>query len=163
MHKAKRKEIKDLNEGAVFIDHSKISVTYRHEVNTAEALNVSAENFRIIASYLTAPPTLITLSTKTFTYLQQSSTVFDTAEEEVIHVWRLKIVKRLLFQMQTSIIVVLLLSSGFACAGLGNLLRLAEFIADIYQQFPHSCIFIMDSEAQKGKTYFYIIYSFVFM
>jgi hypothetical protein len=48
MHKATRKEIKDLNEGAVCIDHSKISVTYRHEVNTAEALNVSAENFGII-------------------------------------------------------------------------------------------------------------------
>jgi hypothetical protein len=65
--------------------------------------------------------------------------------------------------MQISIIVVLLLSSGFACDGLGNLLRLAKFIADIYQQFPHSCIFVMDPEAQKGDNYFYIIYSFVFM
>jgi hypothetical protein len=54
--------------------------------------------------------------------------------------------------MQTSIIIGLLLSSGFASASLGNLLRLAEFIADIYQQFPHSCIFFIDSEAQKGEN-----------
>jgi hypothetical protein len=53
--------------------------------------------------------------------------------------------------MQTSIFIGLLLSSGVASAGLGNLLRLAEFIADIYQQFSHSCIFIIDSEAQKGE------------
>jgi hypothetical protein len=69
MRKARRKEINDLNEGAVCIDHSKISVTYRHEVNTAEALNVSAENFRIIASYITAPTTLNTVNTKKFTHL----------------------------------------------------------------------------------------------
>ena len=59
--------------------------------------------------------------------------------------------------MQISIILMLLFSSGAVSAGLQKVLRLAEFIADIYQQFPHSCIFIMDSEAQKGKNYFYII------
>jgi hypothetical protein len=41
-----------------------------------------------------------------------------------------------------------------------SLLRLTEFIADIYQQFPHSCFFIIDSEAlQQGEIEFYIIYS----
>jgi hypothetical protein len=54
--------------------------------------------------------------------------------------------------MQNSIIIGLLLSSGVESVALGNLLRLAEFIADIYQQFPHSCIFIIDSEAHKGKN-----------
>jgi len=64
-----------------------------------------------------------------------------------------------MFQMQIYIIVVLLLSSGSVSGGLEKVLRQAEFIADIYQQFKHSCIFIMESEAQKVKNYFYIIYS----
>ena len=152
MHIATRKEKIGLNEDAVCIDHCKINVTYRPEVNKAEALNVSADNFRIIASYVTAPPTLITLRTKTCTYLQQSTAVFDTAGQEVIRVPRLKIVNRLLFQMHNSIIIGLLLSSGVANAGSGNLLRLAEFVADICQQFPHNCIFVMDFDSQKGEN-----------
>ena len=64
-----------------------------------------------------------------------------------------------MFQMQIYIIVVLLLYTGAVSCGLEKVLKQAEFIADIYQQFPHSCIFIMDPETQKGKNYFYIIYS----
>jgi hypothetical protein len=44
---------------------------------------------------------------------------------------------------------VLLLSSGAVSGGLENVLRTTEFIADIYQQFPHSCIFIINPEAQQ--------------
>jgi hypothetical protein len=55
--------------------------------------------------------------------------------------------------MQTSIFFVLLLPSGAVSAGLKDLLRITEFIADIYQQFPHSCIFIIDSEAQQGENF----------
>jgi hypothetical protein len=51
--------------------------------------------------------------------------------------------------MQIGIVVVLLLSSGAVSGGLENLLIIAEFIADIYQQFPHSCIFIINPEAQQ--------------
>jgi len=54
-----------------------------------------------------------------------------------------------MFQMQIYVIVVLLLSSGSVSGGLQKVLRLAEFIADIYQQFPHSCIFIINPEAQQ--------------
>jgi len=54
-----------------------------------------------------------------------------------------------MFQIQTYIIFMLLLSSGAVSAGLEKLLGLAEFIADIYQQFPHSCIFIINPEAQQ--------------
>ena len=53
-----------------------------------------------------------------------------------------------MFQMQIYIIVVLLLSSGAVSAGLEKVLRQAEFIADIYKQFPHSCIFILNTEEQ---------------
>ena len=64
-----------------------------------------------------------------------------------------------MFQMQIYITVVLLLFSGAVSAGLEKVLRQAEFIADIYQQFPHSCNFIICSEAQQqGKEKFYIIY-----
>jgi hypothetical protein len=57
-----------------------------------------------------------------------------------------------MFEMQIDIIIVLLLSSGAVSVDLENLLRLTEFIADIYQQFPHSCIFIINSEAeQRGE------------
>jgi hypothetical protein len=51
--------------------------------------------------------------------------------------------------MQIYIIVVLLLSSGAVSAALEEVLRKAEFIADIYQQFPHSCIFIINPEQQQ--------------
>jgi ribose/xylose/arabinose/galactoside ABC-type transport system permease subunit len=54
-----------------------------------------------------------------------------------------------MFQMQIYIIVVLLLYCGAVSGGLQEVLRLAEFIADIYQQFPHSCIFLINSEAQQ--------------
>jgi hypothetical protein len=64
-----------------------------------------------------------------------------------------------MFQMQIYIIVVLLLYSGVVSGGLEKELRQAEFIADIYQQFPHSCIFIVnDEEQQQGEDLFYIIY-----
>jgi hypothetical protein len=57
-----------------------------------------------------------------------------------------------MFQMLIYIIIVLLLSSGAASGGLDEVLRQAEIIADIYQQFPHSCIFIINYEAQqKGE------------
>ena len=54
-----------------------------------------------------------------------------------------------MFKMQIYIIVVLLLSSGAGSGGLEKVLRLAQFIADIYQQFPHSCIFTTNCEAQQ--------------
>jgi len=51
--------------------------------------------------------------------------------------------------MHICIVFVLLLSSG-AVRGVSNkVLKLAQFIPDIYQQFPHSCIFIMTPEAQQ--------------
>ena len=54
-----------------------------------------------------------------------------------------------MFQMQLYIIVVLLFSNGAVSGGLEKVLRLAQFIADIYQQFPHSCIFIINPAAQQ--------------
>jgi hypothetical protein len=51
--------------------------------------------------------------------------------------------------MQIYIIVMLLMSSGAVSGGLENLLRQAEFIADIYRQFPHGCVFIVNCEAQQ--------------
>ena len=54
-----------------------------------------------------------------------------------------------MFQMHIFIIFVLSLSSGAASVGLEKVLRQAEFIADIYQQFPHCCIFILNCEAQQ--------------
>jgi hypothetical protein len=51
--------------------------------------------------------------------------------------------------MQIYIIFLLLLYSGAVSSGLEKVLRLAEFVADIYQQFQHSCIFIINSEAQQ--------------
>jgi hypothetical protein len=61
--------------------------------------------------------------------------------------------------MKLYIVVVFLLSSGAVSGGSKKVLKLAEFIADIYQQFPHSCIFIINCEAQQqGEDEFYIIY-----
>ena len=54
-----------------------------------------------------------------------------------------------MFQMKISIIFVLLLSSGAVGAGLEKLLRQADFIADIYQQFLHGYIFIINFEQQQ--------------
>jgi hypothetical protein len=51
--------------------------------------------------------------------------------------------------MQINIIVLLLLYSGAVSGSLEKVLRLTEYIADINQQFPHSCIFIITPEAQQ--------------
>jgi hypothetical protein len=58
-----------------------------------------------------------------------------------------------MFQMQIYIIFVLLISSGTVGGGVESVWRQAEFIVDIYQQFPHSCIFIKNSELrQQGEN-----------
>jgi len=54
-----------------------------------------------------------------------------------------------MLQTRIYITVVLLLYSGAVSCGIEEVLRLAEFIADIYRQFPHSCIFIINPEAQQ--------------
>jgi hypothetical protein len=65
-----------------------------------------------------------------------------------------------MFEMQIYIIVVLLLWCGAVSGGLEKVLRQSEFIADFYNQFPHSCIFIIDPELQQqGEDSFYTIYS----
>jgi len=57
--------------------------------------------------------------------------------------------------MQIYIVFVFLLSSGAVSGGLEKVLRLSQFIADIYQQFPHSCSFIINPEAQQqGEDWF---------
>jgi hypothetical protein len=62
--------------------------------------------------------------------------------------------------MQIYVIFVLLLYSGTVNGGLKKVLKLAEFIADIYRQFPHSCISIINSEAQQqGEDRICFIYS----
>jgi len=69
-----------------------------------------------------------------------------------------KTVQSVLFQMQTHIIFVLLILSGAVSASSESLLRLTEYIYDIYQQFPHSCIFIINCESQQqGEIEFYMI------
>ena len=51
------------------------------------------------------------------------------------------------------------MSIGAVSAGLEKVLRQAEFIADIYQQFPHCYIFIIHPEAQQQfEDSFNIIY-----
>ena len=65
-----------------------------------------------------------------------------------------------MFQMQICVIVVLLFYSGSVSGGLEKVLRQAQFIADIYRQFPHSCIFIINPETQQqGEDWFCIIYN----
>ena len=54
-----------------------------------------------------------------------------------------------MFQMQICVIVMLLFYSGSVSGDLEKVLRLEEYIADIYRQFPPSCIFIINPEAQQ--------------
>lgn len=63
-----------------------------------------------------------------------------------------------MFQMQTCIIFMLLLFTGATSDGLEKMLKLAEFIIDIYHQLPRCCICLVNSEAQlEGENRFYII------
>jgi hypothetical protein len=48
---------------------------------------------------------------------------------------------------------MLLLPSGVVNGGLERVLRQAEFIADIYRQFPQGCIFIINPETQQQSEY----------
>ena len=54
-----------------------------------------------------------------------------------------------MFQIQIYIIFVLLMFSDAVTAVSDNVLRHAKFIADIYKQFPNSCIFIINPEEQQ--------------
>jgi len=78
--------------------------------------------------------------------MQQKTSGVSAKQQIPTDTWNLD---RQRSQMQTYIIFVLLLSSGAVNGGLEKVLRMAEFIADIYQQFPHSCIFIINPEAQQ--------------
>jgi hypothetical protein len=49
---------------------------------------------------------------------------------------------------------VILLSSVTVSAGLEKVLIILVFIADIYQQLPRSCIFIINCETQQGENTF---------
>jgi hypothetical protein len=82
--------------------------------------------------------------------LQRSTTVLETAGEEILR-GKTKILNIFRGQMQTSIIFVFLFSSGAVIGGSDNIARLTEFIADVYQHFPHRCFFIISSEAQQGE------------
>jgi len=84
MHITSGREIRGLNEDTVFIDRRMLGVIYKPSVSTAEAFNMSLDTFRIISYFVTAPPTLITLHTKTCSYLQQSIRDLDTAGEKIV-------------------------------------------------------------------------------
>jgi len=51
--------------------------------------------------------------------------------------------------MQICVVFVLLLSRGAVTGVSKKVLKEAQFIADIYQQFPHSCMFIINPAAQQ--------------
>jgi hypothetical protein len=46
-------------------------------------------------------------------------------------------------------IIMLLLSSGAVSGGLEKVWRQAKFIVDIYRQFPHSCVYVINPETQQ--------------
>jgi hypothetical protein len=55
--------------------------------------------------------------------------------------------------METFIFIVLLLSSAAISAGLGEVPKLAEFIADVYQQLRGGCLFLVNSRSRdQGET-----------
>jgi hypothetical protein len=54
-----------------------------------------------------------------------------------------------MYQMQNYVIVMLLFSVGNVSAGFEKVWRQAELVTDIYQRFPHSCIFIVNPEVQQ--------------
>jgi hypothetical protein len=82
----------------------------------------------------------------------QKNTKFLCFKKEPVITDKLKF-DRLMFQMKIYIIYVVLLFSGTVCAGLEEVLIHAELIADIYQQFPHGCIFIINpDELQQGEN-----------
>jgi hypothetical protein len=54
-----------------------------------------------------------------------------------------------MFQMQIYIVLVLLFSGGNVSGVFVKVSREAGLIADIYKQFPNSCIFIVNPEAQQ--------------
>jgi hypothetical protein len=63
--------------------------------------------------------------------------------------------------MRILISFVLLLSSGAVSGGLEKVLRQAEFIADIYQQFPHSSIVIIHCVSQQKVRINFILFTVV--
>jgi hypothetical protein len=105
------------------------------------------KNFRISALRITAQSVPFKFSHQTV-YLIRKNTKDLIFQQKNQYIMIHKISKHLMFQMQIYVFVVLLLSSGAVSGGLEKVLRQAEVIADIYQQFPHSCIFIINDEEQ---------------
>jgi len=60
---------------------------------------------------------------------------------------------------QIYIVFVFLLCSGAVSGGSKKVLKLAEFIFDIYQQYPHICIFLINSEAQQQGENEYLTFT----
>jgi hypothetical protein len=57
--------------------------------------------------------------------------------------------------MKIFVLIILLLSSGTVSAGLGNILKIAEFIAGIYQQLEGGCLFLVNSRSgNQGEIEF---------
>jgi len=90
--------------------------------------------------------------------MQRQSFGISAKEQVSTDTWNFD---RQMSEMQIYIIVVLLLSSGAVSGGLEKVLRLSEFIADIYQQFPHSCIFIIYCETQQQVRNGFILFTAV--
>jgi hypothetical protein len=88
------------------------------------------------------------ISRKSFCLIPKELRTFNAVEEEPVPSDTTNS-ETLIFQMQVYIMVALFLSSGAVSAGLEQVLNIAEFIAGIYQQFPSSCIVIINSEAQQ--------------
>jgi hypothetical protein len=57
--------------------------------------------------------------------------------------------ERQTFKMKISVFIMLLLSSGAVSDGLENVLKLAEFIADIYQQLEGGCLFLVNPRSRS--------------
>jgi hypothetical protein len=121
----------------------------------AKNMGVDYINVRTIS--IRPPPILIPFLSTKFTPFTWNTVIFTAVKYKSLQITTQNY-ECLIIQMQNYIILFILLtfSSVVVFAGLQEVLNVAKCIADIHQELPNSCVFIVKSEKERqGKKNFH--------
>ena len=124
-------------------------------ISTA-AINMGPDYINIQTISLTAPHISISFLATKFTPFTGSSKTFEAVKYKSLQITTENL-ECLIIKMQNFIVLFTLLTfySVVVFAGFEEVLNVAKCIADIHQELPNSCVFIMKSEeeGQSKKTF----------
>ena len=109
-----------------------------------------SEYIKVLTINLSAPPNSTSFLATTFTPFTRSTKIFQAVKYKSLQNTTQNF-ECLIIQMQSFIVLYTLLtfSSVVVFAGLQEVINVAKCIADIHQELPNSCVFIMKSEEEE--------------